>query len=146
MLQATAAYMLVCHVCCQHFVFKLPSWLQCDASRNRFGEHNQQASPLACLSACLPAHAAPEQLMGQRCTLAADMYSFGILLIELTTQQVVSRRGHWRLPHVPKECPKVWAASAGISEIGDVHFALIDCLALSLTHTAIWFPAFCREC
>ncbi|EFN58982.1 hypothetical protein CHLNCDRAFT_137604 [Chlorella variabilis] len=51
-------------------------------------------------------HAAPEQLMGYRCTLAADMYGFGILLVELTTQCVVDRRGEWRLPRVPDECPQ----------------------------------------
>ena len=49
-------------------------------------------------------HAAPELLLGQRCTLAADVYSLGILLIELTTGQPVMRRGGWRLPRAPDEC------------------------------------------
>ena len=49
--------------------------------------------------------------MGYRCTLAADMYGFGILLVELTTQCVVDRRGEWRLPRVPDECPQVGAAA-----------------------------------
>ncbi|EFN52572.1 hypothetical protein CHLNCDRAFT_138568 [Chlorella variabilis] len=49
-------------------------------------------------------HAAPEQVLGQRCTLAADVYSLGILLVELTTQQAVTRRGEWRLPRAPEEC------------------------------------------
>ena len=52
-------------------------------------------------------YAAPEQLMGARCTLAADLHSFGVLLIELTTQQVVRHRGDWRLPRAPQECPQV---------------------------------------
>jgi hypothetical protein len=55
------------------------------------------------------AAAAPEQLLGQRCTLAADMYCFGMLLIELTTQQLVTRRGKWRWPRVPQECPQACA-------------------------------------
>ena len=45
--------------------------------------------------------------MGQRCTLAADMYSFGVLLIELTTQELVVKRSCWRLPRAPEECPQV---------------------------------------
>ncbi|KAI3427363.1 hypothetical protein D9Q98_010279 [Chlorella vulgaris] len=49
-------------------------------------------------------YAAPEQVMGLRCTLAADVYSFGVLLVQLTTQHMGSKRGEWRLPHVPQEC------------------------------------------
>jgi serine/threonine protein kinase len=52
-------------------------------------------------------YAAPEQLMGARCTLAADVYSFGILLVELTTQQVVRHRGDWRLPQTPQQCTQM---------------------------------------
>jgi hypothetical protein len=52
-------------------------------------------------------YAAPEVLMGARCTLAADLFSFGVLLIELTTQQVVRHRGDWRLPRAPHDCPEV---------------------------------------
>ena len=59
------------------------------------------------LSPCLPLCAAPEQLMGQRCTLASDLYSFGVLLIELTTFDLGARRGDWRLPLAPEECPQV---------------------------------------
>ena len=51
--------------------------------------------------------AAPEQMLGDACTLAADIYSLGILMIELTTQQIVYKRGAWRLPRVPEECPEV---------------------------------------
>lgn len=50
-------------------------------------------------------HAAPEQLLAQRCTLAADIYSLGLVLAELTTGQVVKRRGEWQLPRPPEECP-----------------------------------------
>ena len=60
--------------------------------------HSEQALvPLCCC-------AAPEQVLGQRCTLTADIYSLGILLVELTTQQAVTRRGGWRLPLAPQEC------------------------------------------
>lgn len=48
--------------------------------------------------------------MGLRCTLAADVYSFGVLLVQLTTQHMGSKRGEWRLPHVPQECSQVWRA------------------------------------
>ncbi|PSC75913.1 5 -nucleotidase isoform B [Micractinium conductrix] len=46
-------------------------------------------------------YAAPEQLLG-RCTVASDMFSFGVLLIEIATQTPVTRRGQWRLPLAPK--------------------------------------------
>jgi serine/threonine protein kinase len=49
-------------------------------------------------------HAAPEQLLGERCSYPADMYSFGLLLIQLTTHAVAVKRGEWRLPLVPHEC------------------------------------------
>lgn len=55
------------------------------------------------------AYAAPEQLLGQRCTLAADVYSFGILLNELLTQQHQDARGKLRLPRAPTECPQAVA-------------------------------------
>ena len=65
-------------------------------------------SPGRCTPArCHPPAAAPEQLLGQRCTLAADVYSFGILLIELLTQTHWDVRGQWRLPRAPEECPTV---------------------------------------
>ncbi|KAL4423507.1 hypothetical protein ABPG77_003640 [Micractinium sp. CCAP 211/92] len=50
-------------------------------------------------------HAAPEQLLAQRCSLAADVYSLGLVLAELTTGQVVKRRGEWQPPRPPDECP-----------------------------------------
>lgn len=50
--------------------------------------------------------AAPEQLMYERCTVAVDMYSFAVLLSELTTRQLATKRGEWRLPRVPDECPQ----------------------------------------
>ncbi|PSC74771.1 serine threonine-kinase [Micractinium conductrix] len=52
------------------------------------------------------AYAAPEQLVGVRCTLAADIYSFGVLLVALLTQLPVVQRGGWRLPSAPQECPQ----------------------------------------
>ncbi|KAL4422644.1 hypothetical protein ABPG75_008841 [Micractinium tetrahymenae] len=51
-------------------------------------------------------HAAPEQLLGQRCTLAADLYAFGVLLIELTTQREGRSRLCWQLPRAPQDCPQ----------------------------------------
>ena len=62
---------------------------------------------------CVSLHssAAPEQLMGMRCTLAADVYSFGLVLVELTTQRNLYRRGEWQLPRAPEDCPQVPAAS-----------------------------------
>ncbi|KAL4439180.1 hypothetical protein ABPG77_004082 [Micractinium sp. CCAP 211/92] len=51
-------------------------------------------------------YAAPEQLMGQRCGLAADVYSFGLLLVSLLTRQLMRERGSWRLPRAPEECPR----------------------------------------
>ncbi|KAL4428495.1 hypothetical protein ABPG75_002584 [Micractinium tetrahymenae] len=51
-------------------------------------------------------YAAPEQLMGQRCGLPADVYSFGLLLVSLLTRQLVRERGAWRLPRAPEECPR----------------------------------------
>ncbi len=64
--------------------------------------------------------AAPEQLLGFQCTLAADLYGFGILLIELTTQQTVQRRGDWRLPLVSEDCSQVKTAA-------QQRIALLDC-------------------
>lgn len=68
---------------------------------------------------CSGTHAAPEQLLGERCTYAADMYSFGIMLAEIATGQVVCRRGQWRLPCVPEECPQ--AVFALIQDCTDVY-------------------------
>lgn len=72
-------------------------------------------------------HAAPELLLGQRVTLAADLYSLGILLIALLTQEPVTRRGGWRLPRSPQECPQ--ASSAG-GVRGKRSTANSDCLGL----------------
>ena len=44
--------------------------------------------------------------MGQRCTLAADVYSLGLLLAELTTRQRMRRRGQFELPRAPDDCPQ----------------------------------------
>ena len=65
-------------------------------------------SPSAASAGQRKMYAAPEQLAsGQRCTVAVDLFSFGVLLIELTTQQLAGKRGEWRLPRVPRDCPQV---------------------------------------
>lgn len=51
-------------------------------------------------------YAAPEQLMGERCTLAADVYSFGLCLVELCSRRLISRRASWALPRAPGDCPQ----------------------------------------
>ncbi|PSC70012.1 leucine-rich repeat family [Micractinium conductrix] len=51
-------------------------------------------------------YAAAEQMMGMKCTLAADMYSFGLALIALLTQQLLLKRGQWHLPRAPQDCPQ----------------------------------------
>ena len=52
-------------------------------------------------------HAAPEVMLGERCTPASDVYSLGIVLIELTTVAPVVTRGSWRMPIAPQDCPQV---------------------------------------
>ena len=52
-------------------------------------------------------HAAPEAMLGERCRLASDVYSLGILLVELTTLTPVVKRGGWRMPSAPHDCPQV---------------------------------------
>jgi hypothetical protein len=55
----------------------------------------------------VPFAAAPEQLMGEQCTVQSDIYSLGVLLIELTTLHLGRKRGEWQLPHAPRDCPQV---------------------------------------
>ena len=67
--------------------------------------------------------AAPEQIIGHRCTLAADLYSFALLLIQLATQQAVVRhRGDWRLPRAPDECPQVGAVPPALHSPSRQHW------------------------
>lgn len=54
-----------------------------------------------------PCVAAPEQLLGSPCTLAADVYSLGMLLIVLASRRLLSNRGEWALPQAPRDCPAV---------------------------------------
>ena len=68
---------------------------------------------------CSRVYASPEQLLGQRCTLAADVYSLGILLLLLVTGQPEGARGRWRMPAAPEECPKVrWKVARGSLGLG----------------------------
>ena len=45
--------------------------------------------------------------MGEQCTVQSDMYSFGVMLIELTTLHLGRKRGEWQLPLAPHNCPQV---------------------------------------
>lgn len=51
------------------------------------------------------AWAAPELLLGEKCSEKVDVYSLGICLWEVVTQEV-PMRGALRDPIVPKECPQ----------------------------------------
>lgn len=53
-------------------------------------------------------YAAPEQIKGSRgqCTVKVDMFSFGVVLWEIATQDM-PRRGFLRPTKVPQECPQV---------------------------------------
>ncbi|KAI7842434.1 hypothetical protein COHA_004073 [Chlorella ohadii] len=48
---------------------------------------------------------APEVLLGRKCTKAADLFSFGVVLWEIVTGEA-PQRGSMRLPRVPEECPQ----------------------------------------
>jgi serine/threonine protein kinase len=48
--------------------------------------------------------AAPELLLGQRCTEKVDIFSFGIVLWEIITGERAVR-GHMRPLHAPEDCP-----------------------------------------
>jgi len=65
-------------------------------------------------------HAAPEQLMGLRCTLAADMYSFGVLLVEVVTGRPVERRGDTQQPVLQQHCSQVGPTSCRREMKGDI--------------------------
>ncbi|KAL0049131.1 hypothetical protein WJX82_007250 [Trebouxia sp. C0006] len=53
-------------------------------------------------------YAAPEQIKGSRggCTVKVDMFSFGVVLWEIATQDM-PRRGFLRPTKVPEECPQI---------------------------------------
>ena len=88
----------------------------CERARTARQACHLQCWPACAPSACLPA--APELLLGQRCTLAADVYSLGLLLVQLTTGHIIRRRGDWRSPAVPDECPQVsWWGCAAAREV-----------------------------
>ncbi|KAK9804823.1 hypothetical protein WJX72_007321 [[Myrmecia] bisecta] len=55
------------------------------------------------------AYAAPELLLNQRCSEKVDIYSFGVVLHEMLTQEE-PKRGNLRDVKVPEECPASIAA------------------------------------
>lgn len=78
---------------------------------------------------CPPA-TAPEQLLGSPCTLTADIYSLGVLLVVLATRRLLSNRGEWELPRAPRDCPSVsdtWLQLGGLGSPGcvSVHWRLM---------------------
>lgn len=50
-------------------------------------------------------YAAPEQLLGQRCTTSADVFSYGVVLWEICTGEPPVR-GRMREVRVPEDCPQ----------------------------------------
>ncbi|KAL3150426.1 hypothetical protein ABBQ32_000262 [Trebouxia sp. C0010 RCD-2024] len=51
-------------------------------------------------------HAAPEIIMCKRSDQRADIFSYGVLLWELITQEQVPQRGEMRDFQIPEECPQ----------------------------------------
>ena len=85
--------------------------------------------------------------MGGQCTLAADLYSFGVLLIELTTQQLTTR-GDRRLPQAPGECPQVdcvcvcvCVCGGGALPRGGSKWQCLSRLLFCYMHTCIYVAA-----
>ena len=91
-------------------------------------------------------HAAPEVMLGERCTLAADVYSLGICIAELAILAPVQKRGSWRLPIAPQECPQVrprrrancreWQAGPAW-EVGHLLFESYCCAAYVVPRTRL---------
>ncbi|GAB4821542.1 hypothetical protein N2152v2_008588 [Parachlorella kessleri] len=50
-------------------------------------------------------YAAPEQLLGLRCTAAADIFSLGLLMQAVVVGEAGQVRGLCRTPRVPEDCP-----------------------------------------
>ena len=80
------------------------------------------------------------------------------VLIELCTRELGARRGEWRLPHAPEECPQVCAHMAGMwPAVRRARINLRPCLAvcgvphssaaclgcLPAPHAAAWRPPTC---
>ncbi|PSC67189.1 Serine threonine-kinase CTR1 isoform B [Micractinium conductrix] len=57
-------------------------------------------------------YAAPEQLMGLHCGLSADIYSLGLVLVALFSEQPLRQRGDWRSPCAAEGCPQQTSAMA----------------------------------
>eukprot|EP00891_Asterochloris_glomerata_P007944 jgi/Astpho2/7944/Aster-06544 len=70
---------------------------------------------------CTFAYAAPEVLLNQRVTVAADIYSYGVLLWEICTGEIPIR-GQLRPLKVPEEAPH------------DIAALIDDCLQVSAQH------------
>lgn len=44
----------------------------------------------------------------------SSYHSLGLLLAELTTRQLIAKRGQWELPRVPEDCPQVGQGSTAL--------------------------------
>ncbi|KAK9792052.1 hypothetical protein WJX73_007208 [Symbiochloris irregularis] len=51
------------------------------------------------------ARESPEMLLGQPASFSADMWSFGVILLEIVTGQI-PERGRYDTPQVPRQCPQ----------------------------------------
>jgi tetratricopeptide (TPR) repeat protein len=69
-----------------------------------FGLALHLAASVDSFEAATPAYASPEQLAGQRLTVASDIFSFGVVLHEMLTGQRPSPAGPTRVPAIVAQC------------------------------------------
>jgi tetratricopeptide (TPR) repeat protein len=69
-----------------------------------FGLALHLAGSIDSFEAATPAYASPEQLAGQRLTVASDIYSFGVVLHEILTGHRPSPAGPTRVPAIVAQC------------------------------------------
>jgi len=59
--------------------------------------------------------------VARRCTLKSDIYSFGIVLLEIVTGVMPVTRGKTTTPQVPHDCPEVRRTEDHVSRSNKVH-------------------------